>query len=56
MPAWGKTMSPEDVRNVTFFVMSLHGTDPENAKAPQGDLFQQIQSIPDTVKVQASLH
>src|SRR5690606_26369783 len=34
MPAWGKSMSPEDVRDVTFFVISLKGTNPENAKAP----------------------
>lgn len=39
MPAWGKSMKPEDVRDVTFFVMSISGTNPENAKAPQGELF-----------------
>jgi cytochrome c oxidase cbb3-type subunit III len=37
MPAWGKTMSNEDVRNVTFYVISLQGTNPPDAKAPQGD-------------------
>ena len=36
MPAWGKVMSPADVRNVTFYVMSMQGTNPPNAKAPQG--------------------
>jgi cytochrome c oxidase cbb3-type subunit III len=36
MPAWGKVMSPQDVRDVTFFVMSLRGTNPPNPKAPQG--------------------
>ena len=40
MPAWGKSMSPQNVMEVTFFVMSLQGTDPANAKAPQGDLFE----------------
>lgn len=39
MPAWGKSMKPEDVRDVTFFVMSLRETNPENGKAPQGELF-----------------
>ncbi len=39
MPAWGKAMSPKDVRDVTFYVMSLQGTNPPDAKAPQGDLF-----------------
>jgi cytochrome c oxidase cbb3-type subunit 3 len=37
MPAWGKVMSPQDVRNVTFYVMSLRGSNPPNAKAPQGN-------------------
>ena len=37
MPAWGKVMSPTDVRDVVFYVMSLKGTNPPNPKAPQGD-------------------
>lgn len=39
MPAWGKAMSPKDLRDVTFYVMSLVGTNPPDAKAAQGDLF-----------------
>jgi cytochrome c oxidase cbb3-type subunit 3 len=39
MPAWGKVMSPTDVRDVTFYVMSLQGTDPPEAKKPQGNLY-----------------
>lgn len=39
MPAWGKSLSPSDVRNVTFFVMSLQGTNPPNPKAPQGEKY-----------------
>src|SRR5690606_27756301 len=38
MPAWGKSMSAQDVKDVTFFVMSLRGTNPPNAKGPQGEL------------------
>jgi cytochrome c oxidase cbb3-type subunit III len=41
MPAWGKTMSPGDVRDVTFFVLSLQGTNPADAKAPQGEMTEQ---------------
>jgi cytochrome c oxidase cbb3-type subunit III len=59
MPAWGKLMSPKDVRNVTFYVMSLKGTNPPDAKAPQGELFEPepvTQPTPsDTVKTQALL-
>ncbi len=39
MPAWGKVMSPTDVRDVTFYVMSLQGTNPAGAKVPQGNLY-----------------
>jgi cytochrome c oxidase cbb3-type subunit III len=42
MPAWGKLMSPQEVRDVTFYVMSLQGTNPLNGKAPQGNLFKPI--------------
>jgi cytochrome c oxidase cbb3-type subunit 3 len=40
MPEWGKAMSIQDVKNVAFFVMSLQGTNPANAKAPQGELYK----------------
>ena len=40
MPAWGKSMSPMNVKEVTFYVMSLQGTNPPDAKAPQGELFK----------------
>jgi cytochrome c oxidase cbb3-type subunit III len=56
MPAWGKSMSAQDVRDVTFFVMSLQGTKPAEAKAPQGEFYQQeIEEKPDSLKVQAGL-
>jgi cytochrome c oxidase cbb3-type subunit 3 len=45
MPAWGKAMSPSDVRNVAFYIMSLQGTNPPNPKAPQGELFEQPAAI-----------
>lgn len=40
MQAWGKTFSPADVRNLASFVLSLQGTNPANAKAPQGNLYE----------------
>lgn len=39
MPAWGKVMSPTDVRDVAFYVMSLQGTNPKDPKKPQGNLY-----------------
>lgn len=55
MPAWGKSMSAQDVRDVTFFVMSLQGTNPPDAKAPQGEIFRQVKISADTVDSQAGL-
>jgi cytochrome c oxidase cbb3-type subunit III len=57
MPAWGKVMSNKDVRDVSFFVLSLQGTNPLNAKAPQGTLYKPQPEIKsqDTVKIQASI-
>lgn len=56
MPAWGKTMSQGDVRDVTFFVLSLQGTNPANGKAPQGEPMEQtIIQKGDSIKSEASL-
>jgi cytochrome c oxidase cbb3-type subunit 3 len=46
MPAWGKVMSPTDVRDVAFYVLSLRGTNPPNAKAPQGELHKPVEVVP----------
>jgi len=56
MPAWGKSMSAQDVRDVTFFVMSLRGTNPPEAKAPQGEMIKQdLKTSSDSLKAQAGL-
>jgi len=56
MPAWGKSMTAQDVRDVAFFVMSLQGTNPPDAKAPQGDVFREVKATTDsTATSQAGL-
>ena len=40
MQAWGKTFSPADIKNISSFILSLQGSKPANAKAPQGNLYQ----------------
>lgn len=56
MPAWGKALSPQDVRNVTFFIMSLQGSNPPDGKAPQGELVKAATVQSDsTTTVKASL-
>lgn len=55
MPAWGKSLSPTQVRDVTFFILSLKGTKPANAKAPQGEIYKAGIINSDSTSVQASL-
>ena len=38
MQAWSNTFSQADIRNIASFVLSLQGTNPANAKTPQGKL------------------
>ncbi len=37
MVAWGKNMSPKNISDITNYILSLKGTNPPNAKAPQGE-------------------
>jgi cytochrome c oxidase cbb3-type subunit 3 len=55
MPAWGKVLSPQQVRDVTYYVLSLQGTNPANAKKPQGEIYKPELIKADTLKAQASL-
>lgn len=57
MVAWGGVMSPEAIRNVASYVLTLQGSNPVNPKKPEGDLYKP-ESKPvkaDTVKIQSSL-
>lgn len=40
MIAWEAQMQPLEMQQVSSFIMSLKGTNPANAKAPQGDLYK----------------
>lgn len=40
MIAWGPILSDEEFVDVSSYVLSLHGTDPPNPKAPQGELVE----------------
>ena len=37
MPNWGLTLSGDDINNVVAYVWSLRGSNPPNAKPPQGN-------------------
>ncbi|NHA02611.1 c-type cytochrome [Mucilaginibacter sp. HC2] len=37
MPTWEKQLSPKQISDVANFIKSIHGTNPANPKAPQGE-------------------
>lgn len=39
MKSWQADLSPLQMRNVVSYIHSIHGSNPANAKAPQGDLY-----------------
>lgn len=39
MPAWGTILTPDKVQDVASYILSLEGTNPPDAKAPQGEKF-----------------
>ncbi len=39
MQSWAKEFTPKQISYLASFIKTLHGTNPPNAKAPQGDLF-----------------
>ena len=41
MVAWNKTLKPDDIAKVASYVISLQGTIPSKAKAPQGDKWEE---------------
>jgi cytochrome c oxidase cbb3-type subunit III len=55
MIAWEGFISPEKMQNVSNYILTLKGTNPENGKKPEGDLYKpQETTVVDSVK-QASL-
>ncbi|MBX2971458.1 MAG: c-type cytochrome [Cyclobacteriaceae bacterium] len=51
MIPWGPVLSPEQIRDVSFYIRSIKGNTPPNPKAPQGELYVEEEPVPaDTVK------
>ena len=40
MPSWASLLSPSDIQLAISYVHSLQGTNPANAKAPEGELYK----------------
>lgn len=55
MKAWKEDLSPMQIAQVTSYIKSLKGTNPPNAKAPQGDLYVEGGAVPanDSTSVKA---
>jgi cytochrome c oxidase cbb3-type subunit III len=52
MIPWGPVLSAEQIRDVTFYIMSIRGTNPPNPKAPQGELYKEEVTVKqDSVQV-----
>jgi cytochrome c oxidase cbb3-type subunit 3 len=41
MISWAPVLSQEQMRDVAFYIKSLHGSNPPNPKAPQGELYKE---------------
>lgn len=39
MISWAAILKPEEIRDAAFFIMSIQGTNPVEAKAPQGEIY-----------------
>jgi mono/diheme cytochrome c family protein len=42
MIPWGQTLSNKQIAAVATFVKSLQGSNPANAKAPQGEAYEEV--------------
>ena len=45
MISWKSQLNPRQMQEVASYVLSLHGTNPPNPKAPEGDLYVEPDSI-----------
>lgn len=55
MIAWGNVLAPQQIRDVSYYVMSIRGSKPANPKAPQGELMAPAPAASDSTAVKASM-
>lgn len=55
MIAWKNQLSSPEIQQVSAFIYSLEGTNPPNPKAPQGDLFERVEEVPEEEVEQAAM-
>lgn len=54
MPTWESQLTPKQISDVANFVKSLHGTNPPNAKEPQGEKESDTPASPKTAMIIAA--
>lgn len=52
MVAWKSNLKPSEMAQVASYVLNMHGTNPADAKAPQGDIWTDPDAPVDEVRVQ----
>jgi len=50
MVSWNGILKPEEMQTVVSYIMTLHGTNPPNGKAPQGVIAAPAVTVSDTTK------
>jgi cytochrome c oxidase cbb3-type subunit III len=54
MISWQTQLNPKQMQEVASYILSIHGTNPPNAKAPQGDKYiPEVQAGKDSLKTAA---
>ncbi len=53
MQSWAVKFNPKEISELASYVKTLHGTNPPNAKAPQGDLYTESATSDSTKTVKA---
>jgi cytochrome c oxidase cbb3-type subunit 3 len=46
MISWKPILKPEEMRDVAYYILSIQGTNPPNAKAPQGTIWKEEKAAP----------
>ena len=41
MIAWKSQLRPSDIQNLASYILTMQGTNPPNAKEPQGELYEE---------------
>jgi len=49
MAAWEGILNPKQIFEVTNYIKSMHGTNPVNPKAPEGNMYVEGAAVTDTL-------